>query len=65
MTQAGTAIKVMREAHGLTLRQLSALSGVSAAHLSRIERGLREPSPHTLSAVTQALGRHMAGGEAA
>jgi transcriptional regulator with XRE-family HTH domain len=65
MPNAGDAIKVMREAHNLTLSQLSHLSGVSEAHLSRIERGLRNPSPHTFSAITQALGRHMAGGEAA
>ena len=51
----------MREAQDLTLRDLSALSGVSPAHLSRIERGLREPSPATLDAITKALGRHMAG----
>jgi transcriptional regulator with XRE-family HTH domain len=65
MPTAGDAIKVMREAHRLTLSQLSQMSGVSEAHLSRVERGLRNPSPHTLSAITQALGRHMAGGEAA
>jgi transcriptional regulator with XRE-family HTH domain len=32
------------------------MSGVSLAHLSRIEKGERSPSPHTLQLIAQPLG---------
>ncbi len=39
----------------LSLRQLSELSGVSAAHLGRIEQGLRRPSTRTLQKIAEPL----------
>lgn len=41
-------LKERRKARGLTLRQLSAESGISVAHLARIERKERFPSGHIL-----------------
>lgn len=55
----------MREAQDLSLRELSALSKTSYAYLSLVERGEREPSERWLRAVTEALGKYMAGGDAA
>jgi transcriptional regulator with XRE-family HTH domain len=40
----------------LTLRQLSARSGVSSSHLGRIERGERLPSAYTLRKIAKPLG---------
>ena len=51
----GEYIKKIREEKNLSLNQLALYSGVSAAHLSRIERGLREPSPEILRKIAAAL----------
>ncbi|SHF31065.1 Transcriptional regulator, contains XRE-family HTH domain [Thermoanaerobacter uzonensis DSM 18761] len=51
----GEYIKKIREEKNLSLNQLALYSGVSAAHLSRIERGLREPSPEVLRKIAAAL----------
>ncbi len=40
----------------LTLRELSAKSGVSKSHLARIERGMRFPSPRILRKIARPLG---------
>ena len=40
----------------LTLQELAAMSGVSASHLGRIERGERFPSAHILRKIAQPLG---------
>ena len=45
--------RVMRE---LTLQQLGEMSGVSASHLGRIERGERFPSAHILRKIAKPLG---------
>jgi len=45
--------RVMRE---LTLEALSEMSGVSASHLGRIERGERFPSAHILRKIGNVLG---------
>ena len=39
----------------LSLNQLSRLSGVSVAHLGRIEQGLRQPSTRTLQKIAKPL----------
>ena len=44
----GEFIKKLREERKLSINQLALYSGVSAAHISRIERGLRDPSPEIL-----------------
>jgi len=51
----GEYIKKIREEKGLSINQLALYSDVSAAHISRIERGLREPSPEILKKLSQAL----------
>ena len=52
----GRIIKQQRIALQLTLQQLSDKSGVSPAHLGRIERGQRFPSAHILRKIAQPLG---------
>jgi transcriptional regulator with XRE-family HTH domain len=51
----------MRKAQDLSLRELAALAEVDYSMLSQVERGLKDPSPRWLKAVTDALGKHMAG----
>jgi len=52
----GIVIKQQRIFAGLTLRELSIKSGVSSSHLSRIEKGERFPSGHTLQRIAKPLG---------
>lgn len=52
----GKIIREQRKGIPLTLKQLSQISGVSPAHLSRIERGERSPSPYTLQLLSKPLG---------
>lgn len=56
MSNIGKVFKQQRVMSGLRLRQLSEMSGVSASHLGRIERGERLPSARTLRKVAQPLG---------
>jgi transcriptional regulator with XRE-family HTH domain len=46
-----------RERQGLTLKQLAALLGTDAGHLSRIERGLIEPQGLTKERIANKLRR--------
>jgi len=52
----GTLIKRQRIRIGLTLQTLSAKSGVSTTHLSRIEKAQRYPSTNILRKIAQPLG---------
>ena len=52
----GKIIRNYRRKKPLTLNQLSDLSGVSVAHLSRVELGQRVPSPRTLQSIARPLG---------
>ena len=52
----GRILKQHRAAAGLTLRELSARSGVSSSHLGRIESGDRFPSAHILQRIAKPLG---------
>ncbi len=52
----GRVIKERRKAKKLTLRQLSAESGISSAHIARIERGERFPSGRILRRLAGPLG---------
>lgn len=61
MPHAGTAIRAMRKAQNLSLRELAALAEVDYSTLSKVERGIHDPSPRRLKAVTDALGRHLGG----
>jgi len=61
MENAGRAIKLMREAQGLSQRELARLARVNPGYLSQVERDLVDPTPRWLEAVTTALGRNLAG----
>jgi transcriptional regulator with XRE-family HTH domain len=52
----GQRVREHRERQGMSMHALSRLSGVSTAHLSRIESGDRQPSISTLVALAEALG---------
>ncbi len=52
----GIIIREQRKGIPLTISRLSEISSVSIAHLSRIEKGERTPSPHTLQLVAKPLG---------
>ena len=56
MNDLGKIIKQQRLAVPLALRELAALSGVSASHLGRIERGERFPSAGVLRRIARPLG---------
>jgi transcriptional regulator with XRE-family HTH domain len=55
----GDRLRSAREARGLTLDQLSASTGISKAHLSRLESGARQPSVGILVELAGALGRRV------
>jgi len=55
-TNLGEVIRQQRITMPLTLQQLASMSGVSASHLGRIERGERFPSASILRKVAQPLG---------
>ena len=52
----GRIIRQQRKSIPLTLKQLSQMSGVSIAHLGRIEKGQRSPSLYTLQFISKPLG---------
>jgi transcriptional regulator with XRE-family HTH domain len=51
----GGVIRTQRQFARLSLRDLAALTDVSNAYLSQIERGLHEPSVRVLRAIAEAL----------
>ena len=55
MNNLAGIIKQRRIAVRLTIRELAAISGVSASHLARIERGQRFPSAHILRKIAGPL----------
>ncbi|GAB3385757.1 hypothetical protein GCM10027568_03260 [Humibacter soli] len=52
----GSAIRRLRLAQGLTLRQVSQASAISLPYLSEIERGRKEPSSEIIQTVCVVLG---------
>ncbi|MEI2616078.1 MAG: helix-turn-helix domain-containing protein [Thermomicrobiales bacterium] len=52
----GPAIRRMRRMKGLTLDGLASQAGISASHLSRLERGQTLPSFQVLSDIAHVLG---------
>jgi quercetin dioxygenase-like cupin family protein/DNA-binding XRE family transcriptional regulator len=56
MAEVGGRVRRARSERGMTLEGLSAASGVSVAHLSRLEGGGRQPSLATLLNVAAGLG---------
>jgi transcriptional regulator with XRE-family HTH domain len=57
ITELGGRIKRMRKARSMTLKQVEALSHVSATHISEIERGKTSPTINALSRISGALGK--------
>ncbi len=58
--ELGERIKSLRLAQDLTLKQLEAKAGVSATHVSEIERGLTSPTVGTIARIARALGEEPA-----
>lgn len=61
----GPALRAVRVASGLTLRQLGTASGVSHQHLARVESGERDLSADLLRRVIRALAQRLHEGAAA
>ena len=53
---ASAAVLQARAQKGLSQKQLAALTGIDQADISRIERGLANPSVSTLDRISAALG---------
>lgn len=51
----GAFIRSQRQLADFSLRELAALTDVSNAYLSQVERGLHQPSVRVLTAIAQAL----------
>ena len=51
----GEYLREQRHSAQLSLRQLSAVAGISNPYLSQIERGLKKPSAEILQALAKAL----------
>ena len=56
----GERIRRVRREQGLTLKAVELRSGVSAAHLSEIERGVTSPTMGSLARVARALAKSIA-----
>ena len=54
-TSVGPRVHALREAMGLSLRELALRSGVSAAMLSQVERGETSPTLHVASRIASGL----------
>ncbi len=55
VSTVGPRVKALREAEGLSLRELSERSGVSAPMLSQVERGETSPTLHTAARIASGL----------
>jgi transcriptional regulator with XRE-family HTH domain len=56
----GSALRQVRISQRRTLREVSAVAGVSLGYLSEIERGRKEASSELLAAICAALGVRLA-----
>jgi|SRR5699024_3670663 len=56
VSEIGVNLRTLRKDEGLSLRQLSAKTGLSHTLLSQVERGLAEPSLKTLRALSGVFG---------
>jgi transcriptional regulator with XRE-family HTH domain len=52
----GAFIRAQRQLADLSLREMAALTRISNAYLSQVERGLHEPSMTVLRSIADALG---------
>jgi transcriptional regulator with XRE-family HTH domain len=55
MDSLGQTLKKLREGRRLSQQELANLAGMSAAALSKLERGLHEPSRQTLRGLAEGL----------
>lgn len=55
--EIGRRIKKVREHHHLTLKNVEAKAGISATHISEIERGKTSPTIGALIRIAEALGK--------
>jgi transcriptional regulator with XRE-family HTH domain len=55
--EIGRRIRTVRRERGLTLRQVASAAGLSATHISEIERGHTTPTVGALLRIAQALGK--------
>ncbi len=55
--EIGRRIKRVRQEKGMTLKAVESASGVSATHVSEIERGATSPTIGALSRIAHALGK--------
>jgi transcriptional regulator with XRE-family HTH domain len=51
-------LRAVRIAHGWGLRETAKRAGISPAHLSKVERGERQPSVDVLARLAEVLGLH-------
>ena len=58
--QLGAQLADARKARGLSQPQLSKITGIQQAEISRIERGVGNPTAATLLRLTDALGQRVA-----
>jgi transcriptional regulator with XRE-family HTH domain len=52
---AGRTYRMLREAHGVSLRSLAAMVDVSPSHLSRVEQGERAAGPSLDRRIVEAI----------
>ncbi len=57
--ELGKRIRTERNRQSSTLKQVEEKSGVSATHISQIERGITWPTVNALDKISKALGRSM------
>ncbi|XUL91033.1 helix-turn-helix domain-containing protein [Streptomyces galilaeus] len=55
MTPNGTAIRTLREARKLSIREVASRAGCAASHLSRLERGQAGMAEEGLRRLAEAL----------
>ncbi|MDO5499496.1 MAG: helix-turn-helix transcriptional regulator [Propionibacteriaceae bacterium] len=58
-TELGAAISAARRARALTQTALSEITGIQQAEISRIERGLGNPTATTLFRLAEAVGQQL------
>jgi transcriptional regulator with XRE-family HTH domain len=53
----GPGLRALREAHGLTTREVAALAGISRRSLQQIEQGTRRATPGLVAWLTRVYSR--------
>ncbi len=60
VTELGRRVRALRLQRGMTLKQVESACGLSATHLSEVERGRTSPTLGALTRLAAALGRETA-----